>query len=114
MTDLENEIFPLTPPSTNLTPPPPRTHTHTHTHTYHMDMRINERRNVFNHARVNFSPSETSSLLCWGMYECMCGGGVGGAVKILVTIGGGGGVVNRKDPKNLLFNTENDIESKLS
>ena len=48
-------------PSTDLTPlllPPPPSHTHTI-----MDMRNNKRRNVLTHARVNFSQSETSSLL---------------------------------------------------
>ena len=53
-------------------------------------MRNNKRRNVLTHARVNFSQSETSSLLR--------GGGGGG--------GGRGGRrrrgVNRKDPRLLL------------
>ena len=62
-----------------------------------MDMRNNKRRNVFTHARVNFSQSETSFF-----YVCE------GGAKILVTPGvwrtpggggGGGGSVNRQDPK---------------
>ena len=53
-----------------------------------MDMRNNKRRNGLTHVRVNFSQSETSSLL----HE-----GGGGGVGILVTTAGEGGVY-RKDP----------------
>ena len=58
-------------------------------------MRNNKRRNVLTHARVNFSQSETSSLLRGGelkfeLLVCVC-------VCVCVCVGGGGGV-NRKDP----------------
>ena len=49
-----------------------------------MDMRNNRRRNVLTHARVNFSQSETSSLLRGG-----------GELKFELLLWGG---VNRKDP----------------
>ena len=52
-----------------------------------MDMRNNKRRNVLTHARVNFSQSETSSLLRGGELNFE-----------LLLWGGGGGGVNRKDP----------------
>ena len=51
-----------------------------------MDMRNNKRRIVLTIARVNFSQSETSSLL--------------------LARGGGGGRVNRKDPRREIFSFE--------
>ena len=52
-----------------------------------MDMQNNKRRNVLTQARVNFSQSETSSLLRGG----------GGGLNFELLLWGGGGV-NRKDP----------------
>ena len=73
-----NRIFSVnSPPLTDLTAP----------HTI-MDMRNNKRRNVLTHARVNFSQSETSSLLRRG-----AGGGLN--FELLLWRG-----VNRKDPYN--------------
>ena len=68
-------------PPTDLTPPPPTTI---------MDMRINKnnrRRNVLTHARVNFSQSETSSLLRGGRELNF---------ELLLSRG-----VNRKDPRTV-------------
>ena len=68
---------------TDLTPkPPPPPHTIT-------DMRNNERRNVLTHARVNFSHSETSSLVR------------GRELNFELLLWGGGGAINRKDPNFL-------------
>ena len=55
-----------------------------------MDMRNNKRRNVLTHARVNFSQSETSSLLHGG----------GGELNFELLLWGG---VNRKDPQPVLI-----------
>ena len=51
-----------------------------------MDVRTNKRRNVLTHEQVNFSQSETSSLLSEG------------GVTIFVTTGEEGGSGHRKDP----------------
>ena len=57
-------------------------------------MRNNKRRNVLTLARVNFSQSEKSSLLCGG----------GGRVKFSAsTVGGGGGELAKKIPDLQLF-----------
>ena len=61
-----------------------------------MDMRTNKRRNVLTHAQVEFSQSETSSLLReMGL--------------ILGTTGGGG--ANRKDPNIILNECKNRINN---
>ena len=57
-------------------------------------MRNNRRRNVSTHAQVNFSQSETSSLLRWVG---------GGELSFELLLWWGGGVVNRKDPGSLLI-----------
>ena len=50
-----------------------------------MDMRNNNRRNVSTHARVNFSQSETSSILR----------GEGGELNFELLLGGGGGLTEK-------------------
>ena len=52
-----------------------------------MDMRNNKRRNILTQTRVNFSQSETSSLLR---------GGEGGVKFWASTVGGGGGELTEK------------------
>ena len=54
-----------------------------------MDMRCNKRRNVLIHARVNFSQSESSSLLL---------GEVGLKFSLLLVGGGGGGELTEEIP----------------
>ena len=54
-----------------------------------MDMQNNKRRNVITHARVNFSQSETSSLMPGG-------GGGGGELSFELLLWG---EINRKDPE---------------
>ena len=65
-----------------------------------MDMPNNQRRNVLTHARVNFSQSETSSLLsvCVCVCVCVCVGGGGIKMKFSLLLVGWKGV-NRKDPR---------------
>ena len=72
-----------------------------------MDMRNNRRRNVSTHARVNFSQSETSSLL--SVCVCVCvGGGGGGGVKFWASTVG---KIYRKDPLRLLISlTHSSVE----
>ena len=63
-----------------------------------MDMRNNKRGNVLIQARVNFSQSETSSILRggWGLnFELLLWGGGGGGRE------GGRRRVNRKDPSRV-------------
>ena len=59
-----------------------------------MDMRNNKRRNVLTHAQVNFSQSETSSLLRGGglNFELLLWGG-----------GGGGGELTEKIRNKIMF-----------
>ena len=71
--------------SVNSPPPPPHTI---------MDMRNNKRRNGLTHARVNFSQSETSSLLR------------GGELNFELLLWGG---VNRKDPHNFTRLVQNNF-----
>ena len=55
-----------------------------------MDMQNNKRRNVLTHARVNFSQSETSSLLRGGG-----GGGGEGELNFKLLLWGGGGLTEK-------------------